>query len=91
MTDRGKTWPPLFAAGKVGALLLNGKPINPADHWVLKQGDRVVMRIVNFLAQIREVTEPFYLVIEMPVDMGNSQPDRSSSAPATRGPDTRST
>ena len=29
--------------GKVGALLLNGKPINPADHWVLKQGDRVVM------------------------------------------------
>ncbi len=30
-------------AGKVGALLLNGKPINPADHWVLKKGDRVVM------------------------------------------------
>ncbi len=30
-------------AGKVGALLLNGEPINPADHWVLKKGDRVVM------------------------------------------------
>jgi N-methylhydantoinase B len=29
--------------GKVGALLLNGKAINPADHWVLKKGDRVVM------------------------------------------------
>jgi len=29
--------------GKVGALLLNGKPIDPADHWVLKKGDRVVM------------------------------------------------
>jgi hypothetical protein len=24
-------------------LLLNGKPIDPADHWVLKKGDRVVM------------------------------------------------
>ena len=30
-------------SGKVGALLLNGKAINPADHWVLKKGDRVVM------------------------------------------------
>ncbi|MEO8441604.1 MAG: hydantoinase B/oxoprolinase family protein [Betaproteobacteria bacterium] len=30
-------------SGKVGALLLNGKPINPADHWVLNKGDRVVM------------------------------------------------
>ncbi|MDB5809866.1 MAG: 5-oxoprolinase [Betaproteobacteria bacterium] len=30
-------------AGKVGALLLNGKAINPADHWVLNKGDRVVM------------------------------------------------
>jgi N-methylhydantoinase B len=29
--------------GKVGALLLNGKAIDPADHWVLKKGDRVVM------------------------------------------------
>lgn len=29
--------------GKVGALLLNGKPIDPADHWVLRKGDRVVM------------------------------------------------
>lgn len=29
--------------GKVGALLLNGKPINPADHWILNRGDRVVM------------------------------------------------
>ena len=29
--------------GKVGALLLNGKPIDPADHWVLNKGDRVVM------------------------------------------------
>ena len=31
------------AAGKVGGLLLNGKAINPAEHWVLKKGDRVVM------------------------------------------------
>ncbi len=31
------------APGKVGALLLNGKAIDPADHWVLKKGDRVVM------------------------------------------------
>ena len=31
------------AAGQVGALLLNGKAIDPADHWVLKKGDRVVM------------------------------------------------
>ena len=30
--------------GKVGALTLNGKPIDPADHWVLKRGDRVVMQ-----------------------------------------------
>jgi N-methylhydantoinase B len=30
--------------GKVGALLLNGKPIDPADHWVLSKGDRVVMQ-----------------------------------------------
>ena len=30
-------------------------------------------RIVEYLARIREATEPFYLVIEMPVDMGNSQ------------------
>jgi N-methylhydantoinase B len=30
--------------GQVGALELNGKPIDPADHWVLKKGDRVVMR-----------------------------------------------
>ena len=29
--------------GKVGALRLNGKDIDPADHWVLKKGDRVVM------------------------------------------------
>ena len=29
--------------GKVGALLLNGKTIDPADHWVLNKGDRVVM------------------------------------------------
>ena len=29
--------------GKVGALTLNGKPIDPADHWVLRKGDRVVM------------------------------------------------
>ena len=29
--------------GKVGALLLNGKAIDPADHWVLYKGDRVVM------------------------------------------------
>lgn len=30
-------------------------------------------RIVNYLAEVRKVTEPFELVIEMPVDMGNSQ------------------
>lgn len=30
--------------GKVGALELNGKPIDPADHWVLKRGDRVLMQ-----------------------------------------------
>lgn len=29
--------------GKVGTLTLNGKPIDPSDHWVLKRGDRVVM------------------------------------------------
>jgi len=29
--------------GRVGGLLLNGKPINPAEHWVLNKGDRVVM------------------------------------------------
>lgn len=29
-------------------------------------------RIVDYLAKIREVTEPFDLVIEMPVDMGSS-------------------
>ncbi len=29
--------------GKVGALRLNGKSIDPAEHWVLKKGDRVVM------------------------------------------------
>jgi N-methylhydantoinase B len=32
------------ASGKVGALTLNGKPIDPADHWVLKKGDRVIMQ-----------------------------------------------
>jgi N-methylhydantoinase B len=30
--------------GRVGALTLNGRPIDPADHWVLKRGDRVVMQ-----------------------------------------------
>ena len=30
--------------GKCGTLTLNGKPIDPADHWVLKKGDRVVMQ-----------------------------------------------
>jgi N-methylhydantoinase B len=30
--------------GTVGALTLNGRPIDPADHWVLKRGDRVVMQ-----------------------------------------------
>ncbi len=29
--------------GKLGALYLNGKPIDPASHWMLKKGDRVVM------------------------------------------------
>jgi N-methylhydantoinase B len=32
------------ASGKVGALMLNGKPIDPADHWILKKGDRVIMQ-----------------------------------------------
>ena len=31
------------APGAVGGLWLNGKPINPAEHWVLAKGDRVVM------------------------------------------------
>ena len=30
--------------GKVGTLMLTGKIIDPADHWVLKKGDRVVMQ-----------------------------------------------
>jgi N-methylhydantoinase B len=30
--------------GKVGALTMNGKPIDPAELWVLKRGDRVVMQ-----------------------------------------------
>ncbi len=29
--------------GAVGGLWLNGKPIDPAEHWVLAKGDRVVM------------------------------------------------
>jgi N-methylhydantoinase B len=29
--------------GKVGALLLNGRAIDPAEQWLLKKGDRVVM------------------------------------------------
>jgi len=29
--------------GKPGRLELNGKPIDPAEHWVLNKGDRVVM------------------------------------------------
>lgn len=29
--------------GKVGGLFLNGKAIDPAAHWVLKKGDRVLM------------------------------------------------
>ena len=31
-------------AGKVGGLFLNGKAIDPAEHWLLKKGDRVVMQ-----------------------------------------------
>jgi N-methylhydantoinase B len=30
--------------GRRAALFLNGKPIDPAVHWVLKKGDRVVMQ-----------------------------------------------
>ena len=30
--------------GKVGTLTLNGRPIDPAETWVLKNGDRVVMQ-----------------------------------------------
>jgi len=29
--------------GSLGTLLLNGEPVDPAAHWVLKKGDRVVM------------------------------------------------
>jgi N-methylhydantoinase B len=29
--------------GAIGGLWLNGKPIDPAEHWVLAKGDRVVM------------------------------------------------
>ena len=29
--------------GKVGALELNGKPIDAAEQWLLRKGDRVVM------------------------------------------------
>ena len=31
------------APGEIGSLSLNGEPIDPAKHWVLKAGDRVVM------------------------------------------------
>ena len=31
------------APGSVGGLRLNGERIDPAEHWVLKKGDRVVM------------------------------------------------
>lgn len=30
--------------GKVGGLYLNGQPIDPAEYWTLKKGDRVVMQ-----------------------------------------------
>ena len=30
--------------GEVGSLTLNGKPIDPSDHWALKKGDRVIMQ-----------------------------------------------
>jgi N-methylhydantoinase B len=30
-------------SGTIGGLRLNGKPIDPAEHWVLAKGDRVVM------------------------------------------------
>jgi N-methylhydantoinase B len=29
--------------GKVGQLRLNGSPVDPAEHWVLRKGDRVLM------------------------------------------------
>jgi N-methylhydantoinase B len=32
------------APGKAGALLLNGRPIDPARHWILNKADRVVMQ-----------------------------------------------
>src|SRR5262249_11907797 len=35
--------------------------------------DNDVTRIVDYLAKIRAVTEPFDLVIEMPVDMGSAE------------------
>ncbi len=30
--------------GEVGSLSLNGKPIDPSDHWAFKKGDRVIMQ-----------------------------------------------
>ncbi len=35
--------------------------------------DNDPIRIVDYLAEVRKVTEPFDLFIEMPVDMGNAQ------------------
>ncbi|HTP95490.1 MAG TPA: hydantoinase B/oxoprolinase family protein [Burkholderiales bacterium] len=46
IVTRLKVPPPgLFGgeSGKPARLKLNGKPIDPSDHWVLKAGDRVVM------------------------------------------------
>ena len=52
------------SSGKVGALLLNGKPINPADHWVLKKGHSVVMETARgggYASNNLDVTTSFSL------------------------------
>lgn len=46
LMTRIKSAPPGLRGGEpghIGRLLLNGEPIDPADHWVLKKGDVVVM------------------------------------------------
>ncbi|MBJ3775647.1 hydantoinase B/oxoprolinase family protein [Acuticoccus mangrovi] len=47
LMTRLKAAPPGLAGGDpgvVGRLTLNGTDIDPADHWILKKGDRVVMQ-----------------------------------------------
>jgi N-methylhydantoinase B len=47
---RLKSAPPGLAGGSAGALgrlELNGRPIDPSDHWVLKPGDHVLMQTAS--------------------------------------------